>query len=263
MCPDPYYADKSYFFDRTHDSFIRMKRAFSGFNDRLRVVSVSPWLMCRAKQSPILKDKMHSVILNAVDTSVFYYRNNKKRVYEYLASAEKDGIVFHATAMFRDTPDDIKGGEYVLKLAERMTEFIFIVAGKYKLSRSAPDNVFFLGEVQDQRLLSELYSAADITVISSKRETFSMICAESLCCGTPVAGFRAGGPEQISMKEFSSFVSYGDVDELERAARELIKLKRRVSPELISEKAHKVYSQKSMLLQYEQIYRGLQCEQRK
>lgn len=263
MCPDPYYADKSYFFDRTHDSFIRMKRAFSGFNDRLRVVSVSPWLMCRAKQSPILKDKIHSVILNAVDTSVFYYRNNKKRVYEYLASAEKDGIVFHATAMFRDTPDDIKGGEYVLKLAERMTEFIFIVAGKYKLSWSAPDNVFFLGEVQDQRLLAELYSAADITVISSKRETFSMICAESLCCGTPVAGFRAGGPEQISMKEFSSFVSYGDVDELERAARELIKLKRRVSPELISEKAHKVYSQKSMLLQYEQIYRGLQCEQRK
>ena len=39
-----------------------------------------------------------------------------------------------------------------------------------------------------------------------------MVTAESLCCGTPVVGFKAGAPEQIAIKEFSEFVEYGDLN---------------------------------------------------
>ena len=55
---------------------------------------------------------------------------------------------------------------------------------------------------------------ADVTVITSKKETFSMICAESLCCGTPVAAFKAGGPETIALADYSAFADYGDMDAL-------------------------------------------------
>lgn len=41
-----------------------------------------------------------------------------------------------------------------------------------------------------------------------------MVTAESLCCGTPVVGFKAGAPEQIAIKEFSEFVEYGDLNSL-------------------------------------------------
>ena len=45
----------------------------------------------------------------------------------------------------------------------------------------------------------QLYSAVDLTLITSQRETFSMPVAESLCCGTPVVGFDTGGiPQQLS-----------------------------------------------------------------
>jgi len=47
-----------------------MKKAFDGFNN-LIVVSVSPWLMERAKQSPMFSDKEHVVVLNGVETEVF------------------------------------------------------------------------------------------------------------------------------------------------------------------------------------------------
>ncbi len=33
-----------------------------------------------------------------------------------------------------------------------------------------------------------------------------MVTAESLCCGTPVVGFTAGGPESIAIDAFSNFV---------------------------------------------------------
>ena len=41
--------------------------------------------------------------------------------------------------------------------------------------------------------LAEYYSLVDVTVITSFHETFSMVVAESLSCGTPIVGFKAGG----------------------------------------------------------------------
>ena len=41
-CPDVRSATGAYFFDRTHYSWEKLRKAFSGF-DKLAVVSVSPW----------------------------------------------------------------------------------------------------------------------------------------------------------------------------------------------------------------------------
>ena len=38
-----------------------------------------------------------------------------------------------------------------------------------------------------------------------------MPVAESLCCGTPVVGFRAGGPESIAIEDHTWFAEYADV----------------------------------------------------
>jgi glycosyltransferase involved in cell wall biosynthesis len=37
-----------------------------------------------------------------------------------------------------------------------------------------------------------------------------MIVAESLCCGTPVVGFKAGGPESIAIDDYCVFVQFLD-----------------------------------------------------
>ena len=39
-----------------------------------------------------------------------------------------------------------------------------------------------------------------LTVLTSKRETYGMACAESLACGTPVVAFLAGGTESIALE---------------------------------------------------------------
>lgn len=261
-CPRRRDATRSLWLDRTADSYRKMDKAFRTFGDRLRIISVSPWLKGRAAASPILKDKRHGVILNGLDTNVFYPRTSMPQAAGPEDSSES-GIVFHATAMFRDAPEDPKGGWYIVRLAERLRKdgIRFIVAGKHEINGRLPDNVSLLGPVRDQNRMAEYYSGADVTVISSRRETFSMVCAESLCCGTPVAGFRAGGPETIALPEYSRFCKYGDLDALEKCVRELLKDGNNADRAAkIAERAAIIYDRERMADRYIEIYRQLMGE---
>ena len=254
-CPKFKAETKSLFFDGTARSFKKMQKAFEGFkNENLIVASVSPWLMERAKQSPILAGKQHTVVMNGLDTGVFYPREIGAVKSELGIADEK--IIFHVTPNFNNDPDYIKGGYYIIKLAEMLKgeNVKIIAAGSYPENLKVPDNILLLGKVSDQNRLAELYSMADITVIASKRETFSMVCAESLCCGTPVAGFKAGGPEAISLDKYSRFVDYGDLKSLYTAVNDLLREAR--NGEKISKDASAAYGSRVMSENYINIYRS-------
>ncbi len=231
---------KSILFNRTHTSWLKMKKAFDGFNN-LMVVSVSPWLMERAKQSPILAYKNHVVVLNGLDTDVFKVYQTEQLRKEM--GVEDKKVIFHATPNFNNDPQNIKGGYYVIELAKRFLEkkdYQFVIAGNYDKNISVPSNITLLGRVSDQEQLAKLYSMADLTVLTSKRETFSMVVSESLACGTPVVGFNAGAPEQIAINEFSSFVEYGDINRLED---EIIRFTNsNFDKKLVEEKARQKYN---------------------
>ena len=230
-----------------------MKKAFEGFNENLIVTSVSPWLMERAKQSPILADMKHVVVMNGLDTNVF-------KVYDTQDLKEKHGIkdekvIFHATPSFVNDPKHIKGGYYILKLAEMFKgqNVKIVVAGSYDESIDFPDNMIMLGRVGNQAELARYYSMADLTVIASQKETFSMIIAESMSCGTPVVGFLAGGPETITIKEYSDFAEYGDSDALYQLAKK--RLDSEYNKEEISEAAHIAYAKSVMTQGYINTYK--------
>lgn len=251
-CPRLRKETKSLFLDNTALSFRKMRKAFEGFDENLIVTSVSPWLMERAKQSPILADKQHCVVLNGVDTDIFHpYDTTELRNAHGLA---EEKVIFHATAHFSADPAHIKGGYYILQLAERLkAENVKIfVAGTCDEGIQAPDNVIFLGKITDQTLLAKYYSMSDVTVLTSQKETFSMVTAESLCCGTPVAGFQAGGPEQIAIADYSSFVPYGALDELVKKVSEYLQKDWNAAD--IAEVSEKKYSRNTLCRSYLEIY---------
>lgn len=249
-CPRFKAETKSLVFDKTSVSWKKMKKAFDGFGDNLTVVSVSPWLMGRAKESPILRNFKHTVVLNGLDNNVFKYYDREALKKEY--GFENEKIIFHATPSFSDNPEHIKGGYYIIELAKRIKNVKFIVAGNYDKSMNVSDNIIMLGRISDQAELAKYYAMADVTLIASKKETFSMIVAESLCCGTPVAGFEAGAPEQITIPQYSSFVKYGDTDALEESV--LKWLAEEKESENIALLATEKYSRQKMFRQYLNIY---------
>lgn len=255
-CPKLKNEIGSYFFDNTRLSWKKMNNAFKNFNNNLTIVSVSPWLMERAKMSPILKDKHHEVILNGLDTDIFHYYQDSKLLKKEL-NIENKKIIFHATPSFDNNVNSLKGGYYVLKLAEMFLnneDVIFIVAGPFPNDIIVPKNVILLGKITNQKYLAKLYSMSDVTVLTSKRETFSMVVAESLCCGTPIVGFKAGGPELITVKKYSNFAEYGDINMLYTLL--LSSLKEEFNKIDVSNISLEKYSKKNMSKSYELIYKN-------
>lgn len=254
-CPRLKQETRSLLFDATAYSWWRMKRAFNGFKENLVIASVSPWLMQRAKLSPILADKKHVVVLNGLDTEVFHhYSSNHIRA--ELGIGNDEQVIFHATPNFTDNPKHIKGGRFVIELAKRMPHIRFVVAGPiYGEPPRVPSNVLLLGSVTDPNRLAMLYSMADMTLLTSKKETFSMVCAETLSCGTPVVGFQAGAPEQISLSEYSCFVEYGNVDLLSIESSKMIS--QAFDHSEIAKKAKEKYSKEVMAQGYINLYKSL------
>jgi glycosyltransferase involved in cell wall biosynthesis len=252
-CPQLQDATRSLFIDSTKYSWKQMYDAFDGFDSKLIVVSVSPWLMQRAKQSPILANKKHFVIYNGLDTSIFHYYPDTTDIRKELGIDKEEKVVIHVTPYFTDSPNNLKGGKYVIELARKMQNTRFVVVGPTSDSISnMPQNIMQLGSITDPVKLAKLYSMADVSLLTSKRETFSMVCAESLCCGTPIVGFKAGAPEQISIAQYSTFVEYGDVNSMQELL--LSFLSAHFNADVISQEASSIYSKQRMTKEYITIY---------
>ena len=203
-----------------------MIRAFEGFDKKKLIVSsVSPWLLHRAKQSYVFKDYRNVTVENGLDTNVFHAYDSE--TIDSLKNKHKirdEKVIFYVTPTFNIKPNHNKGANYVIELAKKMIteKVVFIVVGSYDKNIEVPPNITMLGNIFDQKLLAKYYSMADITLLTSKKETFSMVTAESLSCGTPVVGFKAGAPEMIAIKEYSCFVDYGNIDALYDAVIEML-----------------------------------------
>lgn len=117
------------------------------------------------------------------------------------------------------------------------------------------ENVKHINFIQNQSDLAKFYSLADLTVLTSKKETFSMPVAESLCCGTPVAGFCAGGPESIAIPQYSDFVEYGNVELLKESIKKQINAE--TDKDLIATAAKGKYSSNVMAQHYYNLYTEL------
>lgn len=247
----------SWFFDRAEASWKKMYMAFSAFNPKnIRIIAVSPWLENRAKRSAILRPFNVSCIGNGVDTDVFKFYTNKKGK-DVLDETNDRKCILFVTAHFSMNESDSKGGKYLVELAKLTPEYKYIVVARSSdiIKSKLPHNVYYIGCTDNQSELAYLYSSADVSITLGKRETFSMIVAESLCCGTPIIGFQAGGPESIGMREFSEFVSYGNVKLLHEALEKM--LRKNINKYELSINAAKVYGKNVMFENYANIYNEL------
>ncbi len=248
-CPSAKKAVNSYFFDFTGANFRRMKKAFSGFENMISA-AVSPWVQKRAEMSPVFADKTNVTVLNGIDCSVFVPCGDREALKSELGILTDKKVIVHVTADFDDSR---KGGKYVRELAGKVeNDAVIVVVGNRRPPENLPVNIIAVGRVENQKKLAEYYSMADLCLIASERETFSMPVAESLCCGTPVVGFRSGGPESIAISEFSEFVDHGNAEKLCEAVRGL--LNSDIDRENIAQKAAEKYSKETMTEGYVKLY---------
>jgi L-malate glycosyltransferase len=115
------------------------------------------------------------------------------------------------------------------------------------------DKVAFHG-LKPKPEVAEFMRRADLLVVSSLAETFSVPAAEALATGTPILATRCGGPEEFVSRDVGLLVPPGDADLLYQGLDYMLDhlhlyscqhlaqyAKERFSAELVGAKLHAVY----------------------
>ena len=209
------------FFDFTKVQLRWKQKIFTNWNN-LIIVTPSNWLASRVRET-FLKNKDIRVINNGIDTrNIFYPRQYQNLLNKHNLANKK--VVLSVVPNFFD---EKKGGKYILEIAKKMEKNLidniqFIIIGVNQKIRNLPSNVITVPRIENQNELAQYYSMADVFVLTSQAESFSMVCIEALACGTPIVGFDAGAPGEIVSVDLGKFVKYKDVDSLYNSIQDTV-----------------------------------------
>lgn len=253
-CPKLREYPKSLYFDFTRSMF-RHKRSVLSDDINIKIVTPSKWLRERVKHS-FLKDKEVLVIQNGIDTENIFYPREVASKKNKMNLKNKRVVLSVAENIMHER----KGGKFIIELARRMQDTIFIMIGLNKMIENDLDNLILIGRTSDQNELAEFYSMADLFLICSSSENFPTTCIEALACGTPVAGFDAGGSKETAPDGLGEFVPYGDLDKLQRVIERQLEHINHEKRLLCRNYAREQYSMQRMYEKYLGIYRNLMKE---
>lgn len=174
----------------------RLGRAREIFTTDLTLITVSKALANDISKFSAKQNLKFHVVPNVVDTNVFKYKSGTPEAF-LMAShwkTPKDPIaVLKAIEMLRERHLNIQ-----LRIAGSgpLLESILEYIQEHQLQ----DHMICLGRLDQSDLAFEMQSALAFVHISNY-ETFSVVCAESICCGTPVIASAVGGiPEFVGIE---------------------------------------------------------------
>ena len=160
----------------------------------------SQWMATHASKAALFKPfSLQEPIFPGIDTEAFEPLD--RPTCRHILGIPEDKFVLCAGSA--DLSDGNKGMRLLLEalaiLPLRIREnFLLLTYGAGALPNEvAGVPVQQVGFVANERLLSTVYSAADIYVTPSQMETFGMTAAEAGACGLPVICFATGGLPEI------------------------------------------------------------------
>ncbi len=197
--------------------------------NRLHIAAPCRWMRDQVTRSSLLSRFPCSVIPNGLDTDVFAPRD-RRIAREVLGIPQHSKVILFAA-------DGVhvprKGFQmFVRSLAdvppESMPFLLSVGPGE------PPDfgglHQVHVGSIQNDRFLSFVYSAADVSVIPSLQDNLPNTMIESIACGVPVVGFAVGGiPDAVRPGVTGALARVGDVADLRSALLELLGSKERLN----------------------------------
>ena len=169
---------KSAALDQARRNYVQKKQLFTGVGN-LEIVTVSNWLKDIVCES-FLRDCKVQCIYNGIDTMRFHPVENSVK-------AELDIENHPMILMVSDGWDKRKGYDTILEIAKAAPpEWRFVMIGLTEAQiRQLPENIIGFEQIWNQDKLIEYYSAADVFLNPSREETFGLVTAEAIACGTP------------------------------------------------------------------------------
>ena len=201
----------------------RDKRKIYG-RSQLWIVVPSTWMLKKVEKS-ILRDHPVTLIANAADTEIFRPRDKLQSRLKF--GLPPDALIVGGSAAAGVLENPWKGGKYAIEaikaLADRFNPCIFLNIGGAEETSSPLPNIVNVPYKTDPDQVAELYSCLDLFLYPTLADSFSLVACESLCCGTPVAGFATGGVPDIVRNDIDGIlVPTGDTGALIEAATTIL-----------------------------------------
>jgi glycosyltransferase involved in cell wall biosynthesis len=217
--------------DLSAEIWRRKHTAFSAIRSALmHLATPSRWLAAEVKKSSLLGDLPVAVIPYGIDTEKFRPRDQSLARQVLGVPAQANVILFVADHI----TEKRKGMSLLLeaiKGLEGLTELCFLTVGREAGRQELGKRTIAIEHVRDDRILSWIYSAADLFVIPSLQDNLPLTALEALACGIPTVGFKVGGvPDIVHDGQTGVLVAPGDVRALRGGITELLQNpERRVS----------------------------------
>ncbi len=209
--------------DLSHQVWERKERIFSQIPaHRLHIVALNQWMADEVAKSPLLNRFSRHIIPNGVNLEDFaprprnFARNTlgipqEARVLLYVASSMKTRRKgFHILAQ-------------AVKSVERREDLFLLSLGSGQPNLEVHIPHLHIGSVYNDRLLSLIYSAADVFVLPSLQDNLPNTVLEAMACGTPVLASNVGGiPDVIQHGHSGILVPPADALELGQAIAQFL-----------------------------------------
>ncbi|MCF2660286.1 glycosyltransferase [Parabacteroides distasonis] len=235
---------KSRIFDRTRNNYCVKKQLYTTIRN-MTIVPVSNWLGRYVNKS-ILQQHQVCVIHNGIDLSVF--KPLQSDIRERLAIDAHKKIVLGVVA------SGFKGKDEFIRLAANNSYQIVLVGINKKWQAEVPDSIICIERTNNQKVLAEYYSIADVFVNPTYDDTFPTTNLEAQACGTPVVTYKAGGsPETLDDKTGISVIR-GDFDALSAAIDLVLSKGKQHYSKACRERAEKFFNKDERFEDYIRLY---------
>jgi glycosyltransferase involved in cell wall biosynthesis len=189
-----------------HRNWQQKKEAYSKLK-HLTVICPSRYLAEKASRSSLLRDKRVVFIPNPFPAQEFHARN-------VLVSRLKLGLAtdkFYVVYGSDNNQNKRKGFDLLQESIRHYCNLYGDDSVEVLVFGSTPVDLpvatHFFGKVDSKDSLSEIYSAADVYVFTSRDDNAPLTVAESLACGTPVVGFPVGNVESIVKHRHNGYIA--------------------------------------------------------
>jgi len=174
---------------------------------KCQILTPSKWMTDCTKESFIFRGFDCHTVPNWLETDIFKPLGCVTGLRSKYGLPEGRRIILFGASR----PDDArKGWDLLVQALEQLSgkkQLCLVVFGKNGKANIAGIQTVWLGSIEGDKAMAEVYNCADIMCVPSRQETFGQTASEPQACGVPVVAFNATGLKDVVEHQVTGYLA--------------------------------------------------------